>query len=166
MQPHGLFAVKVRMKRVKLLVSAGLLQAAIMSGCLKDSTTPVIVINQSMKIKINGTGYHYNSCTASDVLVSGNKQTIITGVNLDGNVPASNNMELDIMHDISTLKEGDVFHVTGSPGQINSMTLYYFRNDSDSYVTQPKNPWGAVTITSVADNVITGNFSAKVFAPD
>lgn len=143
-----------------------LLSAAMMSGCKKDSKTPSTTATGSMKLTLNGTALSYNNCTASDATVGSDKQTIITGLNITNNTPGNDNIELDIMHDITTLKAGEVFPASTSFDQSDSMALFYFPNATDSFVTQPANPQGSVTITSVSSGIISGTFSAKLFAGD
>ena len=115
---------------------------------------------------MNGTALSYNTCTASDATVGSDKQTIITGLNLSNNVPGNDNVELDIMHDIATIKVGEVFPASTAFDQSDSMALFYFPNATDSFVTQPQNPLGSITITDVTSTTISGNFSAKLFAGD
>ena len=152
------------MKKISVFCIVALLMAAMFSGCKKDSKNPATSTTESMKLTLNANAVSYNSCLGSDATIGSTKETIITGLNLTNNTPGADSFEIEIVHDISTLKAGEVFQAANSFGQADGMALYYFPNDNDTFVTQPANPQGTVTITAVTSTTISGTFSGKLFA--
>ncbi len=152
------------MKKIFILPVAIFSIAILFNSCKKSSDNKPVTTASSMKLTLNGTALSYNTCLASDATVGSSKQTLVTGLNLTNNTPGNDSFELDIMHDIATLKAGEVFPASTSFGQSDSMALIYFPNSTDTFETQPANAQGTVTITSVDSGVISGTFSGKLFA--
>ncbi|MEO6633797.1 MAG: hypothetical protein ABIN13_18790, partial [Mucilaginibacter sp.] len=78
--------------------------------------------------------------------------------------PGAASMEVDITHDLATMKAGQTYSVTTAPK--DGLILFYFKNDNDVFTTQPANPVGKVTITEVTSSTIKGTFSGKLFSED
>jgi hypothetical protein len=68
------------------------------------------------------------------------------------------------MHDPTTLKAGQTYPVASSFAQADGALFFYFTNDTDSFISQPANPQGTVTITEVTPTTISATFLGKLFA--
>jgi len=135
------------------------------SSCKKSSTpAPVPSTTTSMKLTANGTALSFNDCQEVEIDVNDAPQTTFTGVNVTGGKPGDERFEVDIMHSPTTLKAGQTYPAATSFAQPGGSALFYYPNANDTYITQPKNPQGTVTITEVTATTISGTFSGKLFA--
>lgn len=150
------------MKKLSKLFIAVLLTAVAFTSCKKNSDNSPA--GSTMTFTANGTAVTYNACVAVSASVNDVNQTLITGTNLTNGKPGAASMEVDITHDMATLKAGQTYSVTTA--HQDALVLFYFKNDTDVFTTQPANPIGKVTITEVTSSTIKGTFSGKLFSED
>jgi hypothetical protein len=117
-----------------------------------------------MKFSANSTDVSFNTCLALTASVNSVNQTLITGTNLTNGKPGSSDFEVEILHDVSTLKAGQTYPLATVGGQADASALFYFTNETDSFNTLPLNPSGTVTITDVTSTTVKGTFSGKLYA--
>ncbi len=118
-----------------------------------------------MKFSLNGNVINYNNCTATVGPLATTAEILITGQNLTGATPSADNFEIAILHDINSLKAGDVFQASATQYAPESMSFLYFPGSGVFYfITQNKNPIGTVTITNVSSTYISGTFSGTIFS--
>jgi hypothetical protein len=156
------------MKKIIILISAAAFTAMLFNSCSKSPVTPtpkVTVTKPFMKFTNNGTVVNYNTCTAADGGETPSV-TLITGINMSNGTPGDDDISIDIVQNIKTLKAGDVFPATttGTLTRKNTMVLFYSPDGVNVYATAPGNAVGTVTITSVTSTLIGGTFSGKVYA--
>jgi hypothetical protein len=150
------------MKKTQTLLLAVLGIALVFNSCKKSSHSPVS--SPSMKLTYNGTALSFNSCLALSATVGSTDEVLITGDNVTGSNHSDNSFEVDIVHSITALKAGQTFPAATAFTQAESSTLFFFTNATDTFVSQPKNPYGTVTITGVTSTTITGTFSGTLYA--
>jgi hypothetical protein len=150
------------MKKLSKLIVAVLFTAIALTSCKKSSDNSPA--GTTMTFKANGTAVTYNTCVAVSASVNDVNQTLITGTNLTNGKPGAASMEVNITHDLATLKAGQSYSVTTAPK--DGLILFYFINDSDVFTTQPANPIGTVTITEVTSSTIKGTFSGQLFSEE
>ena len=150
------------MKKLSNLFVAVLFTAIALTSCKKNSDNSPS--GTTMTFTANGTAITYNTCVAVSASVNDVNQTLITGTNLTNGKPGAASMEVDITHDLATMKAGQTYSVTTAPK--DGLILFYFKNDTDVFTTQPANPIGKVTITEVTSSTIKGTFSGKLFSED
>ncbi|WP_295794440.1 hypothetical protein [Mucilaginibacter sp.] len=150
------------MKQLSRLFIAVLFTAIALTSCKKSSDNSPA--GTTMTFKANGTAVTYNACVAVSASVNDVNQTLITGTNLTNGKPGAASMEVNITHDLATLKAGQSYSVTTAPK--DGLILFYFINDSDVFTTQPAHPIGTVTITEVTSSTIKGTFSGQLFSED
>ena len=137
------------------------------SSCKKSSTpAPVPTITTSMKLTANGTPLSFSYCEEVEIDVNNAPQITFTGTNVTNGKPSDASFEVDILHDPTTLKAGQTYPAATSFAQPDGSALFYSPNANDTYMTQPGNPQGTVTITEVTATTISGTFSGKLFAGD
>ncbi|SHN34748.1 hypothetical protein [Mucilaginibacter sp. OK098] len=150
------------MKNTTKLLLGALLVAIIFNSCKKsDSNSPT---GTSMKFTSNGAAVSFNSCVAISATVGNTSEVLITGINITNAKPGASSFEVELTHDINTLKAGQTYPVASSFSQLDASTLYYFTNASDVFNTQTGNAQGTVSITEVTSTSIKGTFSGKLFA--
>jgi hypothetical protein len=154
------------MKTISQLFIAVMFTAIAFSSCKKSSDNSNSSSNASMKFTANGTAVSYNTCIVVDATAGTVKQTLISGNNGTITKPGDATFELDILHDLATLKAGQTYPVSTTFNQANSAALIYFPNQNDFFATQPGNPQGTVSITDVTTDIIKGTFSGKLFTQD
>ncbi|MEO6978874.1 MAG: hypothetical protein ABI113_10870 [Mucilaginibacter sp.] len=150
------------MKKLSKLFIVVLFTAIALTSCKKNSDNSPA--GTTMTFTANGTATTYNTCVAVSASVNDVNQTLITGTNLTNGKPSAASMEVDITHDLATMKAGQTYSVTTAPK--DGLILFYFKNDNDVFTTQPANPVGKVTITEVTSSTIKGTFSGKLFSED
>jgi hypothetical protein len=152
------------MKKTTKLLLGALLVAIIFNSCKKsDSNSPT---GTSMKFTSNGAAVSFNSCVAVSATVGNTAEVLITGINITNAKPGTSSFELELTHDINTLKAGQLYPAASSFSQLDASTLFYFTTESDVFTTQPGNAQGTVSITEVTSASIKGTFSGKLFAED
>jgi hypothetical protein len=152
------------MKKISKPFIAILFIALAFNSCKKSSDNSPS--GTSMKFTSNGTGISFNSCVEVDATVGDQKQVLITGINITNGKPGTSSFELEIAHDVATLKAGQTYPVASSFSQAESSTLFFFTSETGAFNTQPGNPQGAVSITEVTSTNVKGTFSGKLFAED
>ncbi|MDB5090417.1 MAG: hypothetical protein JWR09_4411 [Mucilaginibacter sp.] len=152
------------MKKLPKLFVAILFIAVIFNSCKKsDSNSPT---GTSMKFTSNGTAISFNSCVAVSATVGNTSEVLITGINITNAKPGVSSFEVELTHDVNTLKAGQTYPAASSFSQLDAATLFYFTTESDVFTTQPGNAQGTVSITEVTSANIKGTFSGKLFAED
>ena len=152
------------MKKIPKLLVAILFIAVILNSCKKsDSNSPT---GTSMKFTSNGAAVSFNSCVAVSATVGTTSEVLLTGINITNAKPGVSSFEVELTHDVNTLKAGQTYPAAGSFSQLDASTLFYFTTESDVFTTQPGNAQGTVSITEVTSSSIKGTFSGKLFAED
>jgi hypothetical protein len=135
------------------------------SACKKSSTpAPDTSSTTSMTLTSNGSNISYNSCDEVSASVNDVAHTLITGYNLTNGKRGHDSFELDIIHDVATLKAGQAYPVGSHLGQADAVTLFYSPTDSTDF--NSANAQGSVTISGITATTITGTFSGKLYAQD
>ncbi len=154
------------MKNLSKLLFAALLVAIAFGSCKKSSSNKTSSSTPVMKFTSNGSVVSFNTCIAVAALVGNSQQTLITANNVtNGNVGTST-FQVQIDHDIASLKAGQTYAAATTFGQQDGSALLYFPNNSDFFATQPGNPQGSVTVTDITSGDVTGPFSGKLFTQD
>src|SRR6185437_2688949 len=149
-------------KTLKLLVAV-LCIALAFSACKKNKGNSPTGGATSMKFTVNGTAVSYNTCLELTATINDIDHLVITGDNINGAKHSDDNFELEIIHDLATLKAGQTFQVSADFSSANSVNIWYSPNATDSFVSQAGNPNGSVTITAVTSTTITGTFQGKLY---
>jgi hypothetical protein len=151
-----------KLSKLSKLFIAVLFTAVALASCKKNSgNSPT---GTTMSFTANGTAVTYNTCVAVSASVNDVNQTLITGTNLINGKPGAASMEVNITHDLATLKAGQTYLVSSAPK--DALVLFYFTTDTDVSTTQLANPIGTITITDVTSSTIKGTFSGKLFSED
>jgi hypothetical protein len=140
----------------------------VFNACNKTTVTTSISSNSSpsMKLAYNNTNLTFNICIAAQSDVNGSEQLIISGYNETKSQISDNSFEIDLYADIDSIKVGQVFPASTIFEQPHSMTLFFFPDSTNAYVTQVTQPIGSVTITAVTSTEIKGTFSGGLFNSD
>jgi hypothetical protein len=140
----------------------------VFNACNKTTvtTSTSATSSSSMKLAYNNTNLAFNTCIAAQSDVNGSEQLIISGYNVTKSQVSDNSFEIDLYADIDSIKVGQVFPTSTIFEQPHSMTLFFFPDTTNAYVTQVARPIGSVTITAVTSSEIRGTFSGGLFSSD
>ncbi len=116
----------------------------------------------SMKFSYNDTAVTLNSCTALSLSANNVSHVNISGINVSGGKNGNQNMIIDIITSIDSLKAGQTFKAATDFGQTGVEDLLY-TVDTTNYVSQPAAAQGTVVITSVSSTYIKGTFTGTLY---
>ena len=150
------------MKTLSYVMMVATVASISFSSC-KKSSTPAPAATTSMKLTVNGTDLSFNQCGELQVDINDAPQTTITGINVTNGNPGDASFEVDIDHDLATLKAGQTYQASSSYVQPDGVNFYYSPTSTGDFSSQPANPQGSVTITAVTATTISGTFSCKLF---
>jgi len=156
------------MKNLTKLFIVGLSAITVFTACNKTTvtTSTSTTASSSMKLAYNNTSLAFNTCIAIQSSVNGSNQLIISGYDVTKGQISDNSFEVDLFADIDSIKVGQVFPASTIFEQPHSMSLFFFPDTTNAYVTQVAQPIGSVTITAVTSSQIKGTFSGGLFNSD
>jgi len=156
------------MKKFTKLFIVSLSAITAFTACNKTTVTTSTSITgpSSMKLAYNNTNLAFNTCIALQSNVNGSEQLIISGYNVTKSQVSDNSFEIDLYADIDSIKVGQVFPASTIFEQPHSMSLFFFPDTTNAFVTQVAQPIGSVAITAVTSSEIRGTFSGGLFNSD
>jgi len=154
------------MKNLSHLCIAVLTTAMLLDSCKKSSIPTPSDPASSMTFTANGHNISFNDCEEAPVEVNGILQTTFLGTTVTNGNPGDARFQVCIQHDPATIKAGQTYRSATSFEQAEGVVFYYYPDASHTFVSQPANPQGSVTITNVTSTTISGIFSGHVFTPD
>jgi len=156
------------MKKFTKLFIVSLSAITAFTACNKTTVTTSTSITgpSSMKLAYNNTNLAFNTCIALQSNVNASEQLIISGYNVTKSQVSDNSFEIDLYADIDSIKVGQVFPASTIFEQPHSMSLFFFPDTTNAFVTQVAQPIGSVAITAVTSSEIRGTFSGGLFNSD
>ena len=157
------------MKNLTKLFIVGLSAITVFTACNKTTvttSTSTTASSSSMKLAYNNTSLAFNTCIAIQSSVNGSNQLIISGYDVTRGQISDNSFEVDLFADIDSINVGQVFPASTIFEQPHSMSLFFFPDTTNAFVTQVAQPIGSVAITAVTSSEIRGTFSGGLFNSD